>query len=96
MHIGIMYSATNHILSRVTEQEDGILNSVAAGTMTGVIYKSTGGVIFVFDYYYSSLLLAGMRAIVMAGSVGACFVTLISVGQYLYNNRYKFLRYNTA
>ena len=46
-----MYSATNHILSRVTEQEDGILNSVAAGTITGVIYKSTGGVIFVFDYF---------------------------------------------
>lgn len=37
-----MYSTTNHILSRVTDQEDSVLNSVAAGTITGVIYKSTG------------------------------------------------------
>ena len=45
-----MYSATNHILSRVTEQEDSILNSVAAGTITGVIYKSTGRLILVLEY----------------------------------------------
>lgn len=37
-----MYSTTNHILSRVTEQEDSILNSIAAGTVTGAIFKSTG------------------------------------------------------
>ena len=40
-----MYSTTNHILSRITEQEDSVLTSVAAGTLTGVIYKSTGGLI---------------------------------------------------
>jgi len=37
-----MYSATNHILSRVTDQEESVLNSVAAGTITGAMYKSTG------------------------------------------------------
>ena len=75
-----MYSVTNHILSRVTKQEDNVLNSVAAGTITGVIYKST----------------AGVRAILVADSVGALFFGLLSLGQYLYSNRYKFLRYNTA
>ena len=47
--LGIMYSTTSYILSRVTEQEDSILNSVAAGTITGVMYKSTGRVIFVLN-----------------------------------------------
>lgn len=32
----------------------------------------------------------------MAGSVGACFVGAIVLGQFLYSNRYKFLRYNAA
>jgi len=39
---GLIYSTTNHILCRVTEQEDSMINSVAAGTLTGALYKSTG------------------------------------------------------
>ena len=40
--LGMMYSTTNYVISKITEQEDSVLNSVAAGTITGVMYKSTG------------------------------------------------------
>ena len=94
--LGMMYSTTNFVISKVTEQEDSVLTSVAAGTITGVMYKSTGGLILALHYYNLFSLLAGVRAVLMAGGVGAAFIGLFSLGQYLYNNRYKFLSYNTA
>ncbi|XP_065910216.1 uncharacterized protein [Dysidea avara] len=78
--LGLIYSTTNHILCRVTEQEDSMINSVAAGTLTGALYKST----------------AGLRPVLIASSLGACFVGSIAVGHYIYSNRHRFLRYNTA
>ena len=95
---GLIYSTTNHILCRVTEQEDSMINSVAAGTLTGALYKSTGITVYVFilSTLPYCVLLAGLRPVLIASSLGACFVGSIAVGHYIYSNRHRFLRYNTA
>jgi import inner membrane translocase subunit TIM23 len=69
-----MYSPLRSGLAHFREVDDG-LNSIAAATITGLIYKSTGGI----------------RAMVLASTIGCVGLGLYTLTSYYVGGNYSLL-----